>query len=430
MHKITLDRVMLLALGLGFALYVYRFQLFGINISVLRVVALILAARATIVVAMRLFGEWRLRWPAVVLLGTVPLVFAINAIDYGSLAGFPSLRVSIGAHLFNVVTALVVIAYLDNERKFMLALKGYVLASVLGLWIAYYAYFFGEIPFVFLLREYGSTLSQGLDYLNVNGGIIRLTGAFFDPNFYGIYLLSVTIFSLWIRKYCGGSRWYVLLAVASMLSIFMTASRTAMAGLVTAYIVYIFCVSSNKMMHLKLLAVISLCVIAVFISGASSGRVFDFASVVDRFHFYETAWNAFQANLLVGGGSVSVLDLASGASTAHMVYLSLLAKYGLLGAGIYLVFVFCPLISIYFFWDVTKESYRNLVLLIFIPLAVMYLSYDFLSFLEFEYFFFAIGYAVVVYRFALKPEPAGECDEAAPGLPLNYDGGSTNRVAS
>ncbi|MFX1671523.1 O-antigen ligase family protein [Paraburkholderia sp. A2WS-5] len=415
---------MLLALGLGFALYVYRFQLFGINISVLRVVALILAARAVIVVAMRIFREWRMRWPAAVLLVTVPLVFAINAIDYGSLSEFPSLRVPIGAHLFNMVTALAIIVYLDNERKFTLALKGYVLASALGLWIAYYAYFFGEIPFVFLLREYGSSLSQSLDYLNVNGGIIRLTGAFFDPNFYGIYLLSIAIFSLWLRKYRAGSRWYVLLAVVSVFSILMTASRTAMAGLISAYLVYIFCMSTNKMMHIKLLAVISLCLVTVIIFNASSSRVFDFASVADRFHFYETAWKAFQANVFVGGGSISVLDLASGVATAHMVYLSLLAKYGLLGTGIYLIFVFCPLISIYVFWNETKESYRNLVLLIFIPLAVMYLSYDFLSFLEFEYFLFAIGYAVVVYRFALKPEPTGERDGAVSGLPLNYDGGS------
>ncbi|RDU96036.1 O-antigen ligase family protein [Trinickia dinghuensis] len=400
MSKLDLEKLTLWSLALGFALYVYRLDLAGVNLSVLRVVGAVLIVRCVLVVAMRIFGNWALRWPAVVMLVSTFFVFALNLLDYAQLAPLPGLRTPIAAHLFNIVLFIAVFAYLDTERKFVLSLKTYVWASCAALFIGYYAYFFGDIPFSFLLHAYGSSFARDLNYLNVNDGVVRLTGPFYDPNFYGIYLLSVAIACAWLYKHFERSPLYVAVMVVSVFSIFLTESRTALMGLGVAYLCYIGLESRNKSFHLRTLYILGLIGIIVFVSGVSSGRLFDMDSVSDRFRFYETAWRAFSDNVFFGGGSAAVLEQESGVSTAHMVYLSLLGKYGLFGTAIYLVFIFCPLAYAYLVRHALQERYRNLVVYLFVPLAAMYVSYDFMTFLEFEYFLFAIGYAAVTYDFA------------------------------
>ena len=53
--------------------------------------------------------------------------------------------------------------------------------------------------------------------------------------------------------------------------------------------------------------------------------------------------------------------------------------------------------------------YRQLVFYLLVPLAAMYVSYDFMTFLEFEYFIFAIAYAAVTYDYAAAQPEAVQC---------------------
>ena len=407
MLKFDLDKSTLWLLALGFALYVYRIDVAGVNLSLLRIVGLALIGRSMLVVAMRIFGDWSLRWPAVVLLISTFFVFALNLLDYAQLGGLPGLRTPIAAHLFNIVLFLAVFSFIDTERKFVLALDTYVWASVAALFIGYYAYFAGDIPFSSLLHRYGTDFARDLNYLIDNNGI-RLTGPFYDPNFYGIYLLSVVISCAWLYKHYKPSLLYIALMGASLVSLVLTESRTALMGLGATYLCYIGLESKHKRLHMKALYVLALIALAVFVTGAASGRFFDFDSVVDRFHFYETAWRAFSDHVFFGGGTAAVLDVQSGVSTAHMVYLSLLGKYGLFGTAVYLVFIFCPAIYAFVARDRIATRYRNLIVYLFLPLAAMYVSYDFMTYLEFEYFLFAIGYAAATYDFAAVEQGAQE----------------------
>lgn len=401
-NRFDLDEIAFWLLGLAFVLYVYRIDVHGVNLTLLRVVSLGLIARGIVLIAMRGFGMWRLRWSTLILLASTFLVVVINVMDYRLLSGWPDLRKPIIAHLFNISTLLSIVVFIDNEKKLILSLKAYVLTSIVALIIAYYAFFLGDIPFSFLLREYGTDIAQSLRYLNVNGDVVRLTGPFFDPNFYGIYLLSVIIFSGWLYIYADRSKAYLLLIGASCVSLVLTGSRTALMGLGVAYILYIFLEAERKRAHWLGVFVVTLAGAIAFAARASAGRWFDTESIVDRFHFYTPAWNAFQGNMFFGGGSLALLDKESGVSTAHMVYLSLLGKYGLIGTITYLIFIFCPINYIYFRRGFIKKSYRNLVLFLYLPLAAMYFAYDFMSYLEFQYFIFSVGYVIVGYRFSEK----------------------------
>lgn len=400
MNKIDLDEIAFWLLGLAFVLYVYRIDVLGVNLTLLRIVSLGLIGRGILLVCMRGMGAWRVRWSTVILLGATFFVVVINAMDYRLLFGWPDLQKPIIAHIFNILTLLSIAAFIDNEKKFNLAIRAYVLSSGAALVIAYYAFFMGDIPFASVLREYGSDIARSLQYLNVNGNVVRLTGPFFDPNFYGIYLLSVIVFSGWLYIYVERNKIYLVLIGVSGLSLILTGSRTALMGLGVAYVLYIALEAERKRAHWWGLLITMLVGAIAFTAKASTGHWSDTASIVDRFRFYQPAWNAFQENIFFGGGSLALLDKESGVSTAHMVYLTLLGKYGLVGTIFYLVLIFCPVAYVHFRRKFVQRNYRNLVLFLYAPLGVMYLSYDFMAYLEFQYFIFAIGYVIVMYRFS------------------------------
>jgi hypothetical protein len=365
-----------------------------------------------------------------------------------------------------------IVGFIDNEQKFFFSLKAYVLMSIVGLFIAYYAYFFDKIPFIFLIRSYGFDAARSLHYINVNSNYVRLAGSFYDPNFYGIYLFSVIIFSGWLYKYSRGSKFYLILIGISIVTLLLTVSRTALIGLGIAYMFFIALDAEHKRAHLKgmgmLLAIVVIDYaaglpmllkfqpkppLAIVVNHATNSsmsrqfqskpkpdkaivadhpaslpipfqfqsrphetivppyvasppiRWFNTRSVMLRLPFYKVGWKAFKSNVLFGGGLIALFNPTSGTATAHMAYLSLLGKYGLFGTMIYLIFIFYPVGYIYFHRQNMHARYRNLVVYIFAPLAMMYFSYDFLSFLEFEYFLFAIGYVIVIYNFSIRPHP-------------------------
>lgn len=387
-------------LGLGFVLYIYRFDIFGVNVSLLRLAVLFLVVRCLLLTAKQVGENRNVKLGVLVLLALLAVAFVFNAVDYLNLSDYPELKRAIVAHVFNIVMMLTLISLIDSEWKLYHAVKAYVATSVVALFIAYYAYFSGEVPLLFLLREYGSEALRGLNYLNVNEGLKRLTGPFFDPNFYGVYLLSVIVFAGWLYRYYERSRWYLLLIAVSVLSMMLTISRTALVGLATAYVAYILIAARRKALGLGVLLLCIVLLFTLFFMSGGAERLFDAASVADRFRFYGRAWGAFVGHPIIGGGSLAILEPDSGIATAHMVYLSLLGKYGLLGALAYLLLIFFPLLYGNLYAGLLAVRFRHLLILMYVPLAIMYMAYDFMAFLEFQYFLFAIGYVVNIYGFA------------------------------
>jgi hypothetical protein len=262
---------------------------------------------------------------------------------------------------------------------------------------------FKEIPFEEILRTYGSISAEKMNYINVDGSLIRLTGPFVDPNFFGIYLFTVFVYSLWMFHFYGQNKLYLLLALVSLVTLFLTISRTAMVGILVFFTVYIsWLPRETRDIVLRgssvfmLLAIILLCIF----SGSFSERILNPESVFERMQFISRGVDAFTAGPLLGSGPASLVDETTGIATAHLMYLSILAKFGLVGAIPYFVFIFYPLWSVITRRELFLREYRFLVIGLYFPLFFMYFLYDFLYFLEFQYLIFAIGYSIVFSPYA------------------------------
>ncbi len=116
----------------------------------------------------------------------------------------------------------------------------------------------------------------------------------------------------------------------------------------------------------------------------------------DRVAFAERGLTAFFRAPVFGSGTLALIDPGSGFSTAHDVYLTILGKFGIIGAIAYGAFIFFPvLISGN---EARTIGDRTLAALCVLPLAAMYLSYDFFQFLEFQYVIYSIAYAAILVK--------------------------------
>jgi O-antigen ligase len=111
--------------------------------------------------------------------------------------------------------------------------------------------------------------------------------------------------------------------------------------------------------------------------------------------FFARGLSAFARAPVVGSGTASLIDPASGLATAHSVYLSVLGKFGLIGGLAFAAFIFGPII-VSFSRRAAAVGDRLLAALCVLPLTAMYLAYDFFQFLEFQFVVYAIAYAAVL----------------------------------
>ncbi|MDO8259896.1 MAG: O-antigen ligase family protein, partial [Candidatus Magasanikbacteria bacterium] len=332
------------------------------------------------------------------------------------------------AHVVNMLLMLEIVLWINTERQLILILNGYILMALIAIVIGYYGFFFEQIPFEHILRTLGPDAAVNALYIIQDGDFFRFSGPFMDPNFFGIYLLSILIFAIWLYIFRGRNKLHLIFAFLALVTLPLTLSRTSMIGFVCFFGVFIYWLRI-RLRTLVLMASLLLCVlgfIAILISYPNLfDRLLDTESAFDRMHFISKGFEAFVAHPLLGSGPAGIIDADTGIATAHLMYLSILAKFGLVGAAAYFTFIFYPLIFVIFRKRRFLKEYRLLIIGLYVPLFFMYFMYDFMSFLEFQYLIFAVGYSVVFSPYAKK----SICEERSlnSALPLIHDVG---RIAS
>ena len=425
-------------------LYVYRFTLGGMNLSAFRAVFLAwLAWLAVDVVRGRVRLERRLLPFGVVLTALV----AVNAVDFLTLGGYPALRRDIANHLVNLGLVGLVLIYVDTEERLRTLVKAFVLSSILTTAVTIYAAVTGHLPFERLIRTLGSALGQRLTYVSDDAEFQRATSSFFDPNFYGIYSLLVVIAIVWLWLFDRPSRWLGALFAVNLVCLTLTLSRTAVVGTFAAMgLAFLL----ERRMRIFAVATVAATVGLLYAStiyqshtefdrltsqaekmiarwtapsstpaagptGAGRGadseparprnrpwgdavasddiqaRVANTRSLATRMEYIGRGIAVFRSSPLWGRGSASLLAPGVQWSTAHVSYLTLLARYGVLGALAYMAFLLLPVAVV---WRrPAAPAHRFLITVPLAALSVVYLSYDVLLFFEIQYLVFGLAWA-------------------------------------
>ena len=131
-------------------------------------------------------------------------------------------------------------------------------------------------------------------------------------------------------------------------------------------------------------------------------RFTELADSAGRLPYHLAGRDAFLAQPLVGSSSEGLLQHLqqyrfTTNTSAHLVYLTWLAKYGLVGWSIYTAFLVAPLVLVGL--DRRYDPrWRHLVVGSYLPLLFMYLAYDYFLTVEIQYIIFGIGYALALRR--------------------------------
>ena len=381
------DRVYFAIAAAGGAAYVYRFATpFG-NVSLFRIAILVGALL------------WLLRWIRFgvdrVALRVLPLFGAAlfgPGLDFLQLSEDSPHRIGVIAYCVNLAGMAVMFSAIASRAALLEALRWFCYAAAASIVVAWYAWATGEIPGEELVRMFGSDYGRELAYLNVNEGTVRLTGPFFDPNFFGAYLVMTMSIcqALWSVE---RKRRWLILAAACAVSLLATTSRTALLGLVV--LVALGGEQSMRDVGKRLLTFVAATIVLVPIVGEFWDGFYDRllnTDLTSRLEFLERGWHAFLQAPMLGAGSSILEDPETGYATAHTLYLSALANYGLIGGSLLLFFVFAPLAVV--MQRRADRSSRRFVFAILLPLAAMYLTYDFFLVLEFQFLLFAMVYAI------------------------------------
>ena len=161
--------------------------------------------------------------------------------------------------------------------------------------------------------------------------------------------------------------------------------------------------------------VVAVAVLAVFVVsvwGLPEELVFfkrfeDIDRSAGRLPYHMAGVEAFKESPLVGVGSDRFLDFVqqykeTGRPSAHMVYLSWLAKYGAIGASVYLFFLLAP-VGCAVSARTLPGWLRFFVAASFGALLVMYFAYDYFEAQVFLYLVFGVAWS-----FCVNPVPAQE----------------------
>lgn len=405
--KIIRDNIWYSLLIVTSVLYVYRVTVLGINVSPFRALFLIwLLVFAKDLLFLRL----RFRRAYLVYVAIFAGILTINGVDLFRMSN-PALygRDTIN-HLINVSLVGLLVVYLNQDAKIDRLIKLYSAFSLLALAIAIYLAATGSIPFEEFLKAYriGDEGAKA-DYSIRWEGAPRLASSFYDPNFYGLYLCFVIIFAFYLIYFAraGVLHWIALLTSVGALAGSM--SRSAMIGFVVVLAVTLLKIPRSSRFVLTLLASLMLGALLGLALGAGTqswpgilDRVLDQESAYDRLRYVENGIDAFARNPLFGVGAEGLITSDITSPSAHLVYLSILAKFGLVGFAAYATFIFYPLFYVLKKGRALVLKYRYLILATYLSLAVMYLAYDYYAFLEFQYIVFGIAYAIILNRLGVQ----------------------------
>lgn len=406
------------------------------NLSVFRVVFLAWVAWLAVDVLRRRVRFERRLWPFALV---VAALVTVNAIDFLTLGGYPALRRDIANHLVNVGLTGLVLIYVDTEAKLHVLLRAFVLSSLVTTAVTIYALAYDRLPFESLIRTLGSNLGQTLTYVSDDAEFQRATSSFFDPNFYGIYSLLVAVTLVYLRLYDRPARWLGILFAVNLVCLTLTLSRTAVVGVFAAMGLAFLLERRGRLFAVATVvaAVALLYASTVFQShsqyerwvkdakgfvarmtspgsggpATASGplkprnrpwgdavssddiqeRVANTKSLATRMSYIKRGIAIFQSSPVWGRGSASLLTPDIQWSSAHVTYLTLLARYGLLGALVYLAFLLLPVAVV---WRQPRPpAHRFLVTVPIGALMVVYLSYDVMLFFEIQYLLFGVAWA-------------------------------------
>jgi hypothetical protein len=325
-------------------------------------------------------------WKPVTNPWAVKLVLAVSAliiptlIDMGFGIRSAGLATPIYAHWFNLLFALLFALTVDRADVIPY-LKWYCYFSVIEAIIGLYAYFTLEFPLAFIVQVYGSDFVSQLDMIHVEGDLTRLNGTFFDPNFYGFYLVSVIAISQWLYFYSEKKPRYLAFAGLALGQLILTSSRTALLGLLGVLVA----IAVVRRLGLRVLVIT--CIIALLgsipllLDASLGARFINPGTAFERLAFFQRGLNAFLGNPIVGGGSEALVDPESGISTAHSVYISVLGRNGLLGLSCYCVALILVLHQVILSRKI-ERSRKEFVLQILLMLAMIFVSYDIWYFFE------------------------------------------------
>jgi len=308
-----------------------------------------------------------------------------------------------------------------------------------------------HVPFESTLRNLASDVNRGLVYINDDTEFTRATSSFFDPNFYGIYSMLVLIAIAWLWLYDGRRGWLPWLFGVNLVCLTLSLSRTAVIGLLVALAV-LFVLERRARVFTVAVAIST--IVGLYGStalqsyayrkylvqevgswlpeapgkprGTRAGgsatsaialgkaeppdatvtadpallevqkRAGSTKSVAQRLTYIRHGLEVFRSSPIWGKGSAALLAPDIAWSSAHITYLTLLARYGIIGAAVYGLFLSIPLLVV---WEKgATKSYRVLVSASLVALMVIYLSYDIFLFFEVQYLFFGLAYAIVVHR--------------------------------
>lgn len=126
----------------------------------------------------------------------------------------------------------------------------------------------------------------------------------------------------------------------------------------------------------------------------ATARVADGKSLQGRMEHIRQGLKVFREHPVAGGGSAALLVEGTGNSSAHVSYLTLLARHGIIGLLAYMAYLLYPL------WVVwlrgASWAHRYFVTVTLGALLIVYLGYDILFFFEVQYLFFGLMYSIAL----------------------------------
>jgi O-antigen ligase len=287
--------------------------------------------------------------------------------------------------------------YVNNERKLALFIKYFIFSSSLALFIALWGAYFEKIPFEEILVAMKSEYIDELEYVNIYRSLTRWTSSFYDPNFYGLYSCLVLIFCLYQKYFSYGGRLLNFFLVANFIALVLTASRTSYLGFAVVAILTLWRIRRiPRNLPWKIFFILLGMILFLLYQTEVRFRIFEPESLQDRWRYIENGIQAFWQSPLLGVSSAGLLNEEIKNPSTHIVYLSLLSKYGIIGFLGYLPFLFYPLYYVIFSKREIEEKYKYLILTTYLSLLVMYLGYDFFQILEFQYLVFGVIYSIVL----------------------------------
>jgi hypothetical protein len=126
----------------------------------------------------------------------------------------------------------------------------------------------------------------------------------------------------------------------------------------------------------------------------ATARVADGKSLQGRMEHIRQGLKVFRGHPVVGGGSAALLVQGTGNSSAHVSYLTLLARHGIIGLLAYMAYLLYPLSVVWL--RGASWAHRYFVTVTLGALLIVYLGYDILFFFEVQYLFFGLMYSIAL----------------------------------